>query len=75
MLKTQICVTRPQYVKDGGSVSERILSDNAAMNALDFLMYSDCKNSLFYGVIKNESACFKWRDLYFFFYRIFDLVM
>jgi hypothetical protein len=53
-------------LKDGETVTERVLSVNAAVNVFDFLTYSDCKNVLFYSVIENESACFQWRDLYFF---------
>jgi hypothetical protein len=61
--------------KDGESVSERVLSVNAAVDGLDFLKYSDFKNFTFYSVVENESACFKWRDLYSLLpLRIFDLV-
>ena len=50
---------------DGESVSERVLSVNAAVDVLDLLTYSDCKTLLFHSVIQNESACFNWRDLHF----------
>jgi len=48
------------------SLCGRILSVNAAVDVLDFLTYFNSKNVQFYSVIKNESVCFRWRDLYFF---------